>query len=314
MQNKMKEGSQQHVYGTKLHTHVFYNTLPHTNAIVWLTKHFSSTLLPNTCLQHSSQRFSRTLLDNTLLQHFSTTLFSDTSLQHPSPTHRYGTLLSGAFLYNTLLHHFSTTLSSNTSLILVLNSSLPHSSAIFLHSSTVLQHISTRKFLYSILLQHISTALFCDISLQHFFPTHLQQSSPTNTFLQQFSPTFLYTLFSQISLQHSSPKLLQRLCATLVLFTTLLYSTLLQHFSTTLFFSLTSQETPSAQILSTVNILSTESSKHSDGHAKDILLHKRPTNLHYSNITRKHVLRAVQTRIATANGDDKMLPVRAIIS
>ena len=62
---------------------------------------FSTSLFSNTSLQH----FSTTLFSNTSLQHISTTLFSNTSLPHCSPTLLYNTSLqlsSPTLLYNTL--------------------------------------------------------------------------------------------------------------------------------------------------------------------------------------------------------------------
>ena len=81
---------------------------------------FSPALFSNTSLQGSLSR----LLYNTLLQLISTTLFSNCSLQHSSPT------ISPRLLYNTLLQHIPTT-SSPT---LLYNSSTECSSTTLLYS------------------------------------------------------------------------------------------------------------------------------------------------------------------------------------
>ena len=110
--------------------------------------------------------------------------------------------------------------------------SLQHSSPFHvsttLFPNTSLQN-SSPTLLHKILLQHFSAPLFCNTSLQHSSPT-LLYSSPSKSLHhssqapQQFSP-----IPSKTSLQH----LLQDFCRTR--FPRYLYCSLLQHFSTTIF-------------------------------------------------------------------------------
>ena len=194
----------------------------------------------NTSLQHSSP----TILHNTLLQHFIATFFcetlvSNTSLHPISPT---------------LLH----TLPSNTS--------LQHSSASFFQnfSTTLLGHLTNTSLQHSsptllckILPQHFSTTLFSNTSLRHFSVKHLSPTRPYITFPQHFSnntlmqhfsttlfcimcPILLYNTFGTFDQYFSTTPLsntsLQHCSAAFLQhFLTTLYHTLLHHFSTTLY-------------------------------------------------------------------------------
>ena len=203
-----------------------------------LLQDFHASLLC-TSLQHPStalfyktsiQNFSPTLLTK------STTLFPvllpnisyNTSLQPSSPTPLYSRLQHFSvtrlyWLYNTLLQHLYMTLFSNTPLwhpsaTLLYNTPLLLSSPALLYTTrpqhSPLQNCSSTPFsinhicpmlLYNIP-KHFSTRLFSNTSLQHSSPTLLR-----NTFLHEFSTLpFGTILFGNTSLQRLYSTLLSK--------------------------------------------------------------------------------------------------------
>ena len=220
-------------------------------------QHLSTTIFSSTCLQHSStplllpffyntspQQSSPTLptlfpntslsllrfrhVPTTLLH--STTLFSNTSLQHSSPT----------LLYSNLAQHFYTKLPFTTlNKLRTLPQHFPrHCSTTLLYknfSDPCLQHFCTKvfsKLLPNIFPHHLSTTLFSNTFPQHYntLPQHVSTTLFYNTSLQfyhlhHFSTTLLCLYNTFLQEPFSTPllynTLLQRL-PTILLFNTLL--------------------------------------------------------------------------------------------
>ena len=130
-----------------------------STTLLYIVSLQSTTLLPNTSLQH--------FLPNTFLQHFSTTLFCNASLQDSSPKLFSDSLpqdSSPTLVHNTSLQHSSPTLFSNTSLQ---QSSPTPFSITSLHFSTIL-------------FSNTSTTVSSKTSLQHFSATFFSNNNNNN--------------------------------------------------------------------------------------------------------------------------------------